>query len=264
MCQSVNETDLDKYKAEWIAEPKFDGSRCLYINGKFHTIERFSSTPSRDISYKLPEMVHSKQQIVLDGELMAETGKFEDTGSRIHLEDKLGIRIASKKFPVIFWIFDILEIRGNDVRSLPLMQRKELLKSLKFDNERFKIVEWTEDIAGIWERTKEWEKEGIVLKNKNSTYEGKRSWSWLKCKFWKEDVVIVDKYEENPKGLRLEMENGQGLQCAGGQSVEVKQLIDRDGQIKVEIQYLTKDQKAGGKPDEFVYRFPSFKRVYGG
>ena len=262
MCKSVKESELDTFtNGDWVAERKFDGSRIVYKYGKFFTQDRFSFRDSRDVTYKFPDLTHTKINAVLDGEIFAESGKFEDTGSRIQLEDKLGIRISSKKNPVIYHIFDIMEITGESVEHLPLSQRKELLKSIKFDNPRFQLVEFTTDIHSAWNKVKEDKAEGIILKRLDGRYEWRRSNDWVKCKNWKEEEVLCESYEENPKGIRLTMSNGQGLQCAGGQSHAVKDLIDRNGSVRVEIQYLTKDEKAGGKEGEYVYRFPSFRQV---
>ena len=264
MCKSVKADELDNYKnGKWVGEFKYDGSRVVYEYGKFWTTDRMSFGKSRDVTYKFPELAHTKINAKLDGEIVAETGRFEDTGSRIHLQDKVFIRISAKKNPVIYHIFDIIEVNGEDVTHLPLLDRKQLLKSIKFDNERFQLVEWTENIQQLWDKVVKEKKEGIVLKSKDGGYVNRRSFDWLKCKNFKEDIVLVERYEEMPnnKGITLYMDNNQRLACLGGQSVDVRSAIEEQGQIRVEIQYLTKDNKANGKEGEMVYRFPSFKRV---
>lgn len=262
MCKSIKEEELDNYcNGQWLAEPKKDGSRIVYRNGKFFTQNRASKRDSRDVTHKFPELNHEPMNVVLDGEIVAESGSFEDTGSRIHLEDSLGIRISAKKNPVIYWVFDIIEIEGESVEHYPLLKRKELLKTIDFENPRFEILPYTTEIKELWERIKKEKKEGIILKKIDSTYNfTKRSNDWLKCKYWKEDVVIVKEYEENPKGIRLTMDNGQGLQCAGYHAPPVKKEIDERGQARIEIQYLTVGKKADDSGDK-VYRFPSFKRM---
>lgn len=263
MCQSIIEADLDKYcDGNWIAEAKLDGSRIHYANGKIFTTDRFSFQPSRDVTWKFPELEHAKINAVLDGEMLAESGNFEDTGSRIHLQDKLLIRISSKKNPVIFWIFDIREIAGENVEHLPLYKRKELLKAISFDNPRFELVDYTKDIKNLWESVKAEQKEGIVLKRWDSPYENRRSYSWLKCKNWHEEIVLASKYEEMPndKGITVYMDNDQRLAVLGSQSMNVRRAIDEQGTVKINIQYLTKAPSADGK-GKIVYRFPSFRTL---
>ena len=265
MCQSIRPEEMDKYKGDgWVAEPKFDGSRIIYRYGKFFTQDRATFKDSRDVSYKFPELkMDMNIPAVLDGEIVADSGRFEDTGSRIHLQDKLLIRISAKRNPCSYQIFDILEVNGESVSHLPLKQRKDLLKSLDLsENDRYKLVSHTKDIDKLWKEIQANNAEGIVLKRLDAPYEpSRRSWGWIKCKNWKEDIVVCEKYDENPKGIALYMENGQRLQCAGHQHHEVKQAIDELGSARVEIQYLTKDKKVGGKDDEYVYRFPSFRRL---
>lgn len=263
MCQKIRENELGNYKGEnWIGEPKYDGSRIIYRYGEFFTQNRDTFKDSRDVSYKFPELkLDMNIPAVLDGEIVADSGSFEDTGSRIHLEDKLKIKISAKRNSCSYYIFDILEVNGTDVTHLSLEKRKELLKSLDLsENERYKLVEWTKDIDKLWQEIKDRKGEGIVLKDINSSYDkARRSWSWIKCKNWKEDIVICKSYDENPKGIALYMDNGQRLQCAGSQHYEVKQAIDELGSVRIEIQYLTKDKKVGGTDGEYVYRFPSFR-----
>lgn len=261
MCKSIKEEELGHFTKDYIAERKYDGSRIIYRNGRFFTQDRFSLKDSRDVTFKFPELKHNPINAVLDGEIVAESGSFEDTGSRIHLKDKLAIKISATHNPVVYWIFDIIEIDGESVKHLPLYQRKELLKTIEFDNPRFELVEATEDVNGLWEKVKAENGEGIILKHRTSAYENRRSNSWLKCKYWKEDVVLIDGYTENPKGIRLEIAgSGQGIQCAGGQSIPVREALDERGKIRIEIQYLSYDKSADGK-DRKVYRFPSFKRM---
>lgn len=265
MCQSIKSDEIEKYQklGNWVAEPKYDGGRIIYRYGKMYSQDRFSFRDAHEVSFKYPELkLATPINAVLDCEVLAQDDTFESTSSRLQLKDALLIRISAKTNPVNLWVFDILEVGGKDITSLPLMKRKELLSAIKLENPHFKIVPFYENIGELWEKVVKDKKEGIVLKNKDAPYEtSRRSWAWIKIKNWKEDVVLVKSYEENPKGLALLMENGQHCQCAGEQSVAVKQALDEKGQIRVEIQFLTRDKKAGGKEGEYVYRFPSFRNM---
>lgn len=255
MCYSIKSEELPHYADKgYIAENKFDGLRMVYRYGKFFTQDRKTFNDSRDVSFKFPELKTAKPiNAVLDGEILCSDGKFESTGGRIHLKDELLIKINSKKNPVEFHIFDIIEINGKSCGELPLFQRKELLKSLVLENPNYKIVEFSEDIGKMWQDIVNNKGEGIVLKNKNSSYVNKRSHDWIKCKNFKEAIVTCESYDENPKGIAVMMSNGQRLQIAGSQSTEVKDRLDSEGSVKVEIQYLTLDSKTN------LYRFPSYR-----
>jgi DNA ligase-1 len=274
MCQSVKNDEIDKYQklGNWIGEPKYDGGRVIYRYGKMFSQDRFSFRDAHEVTYKYPELkLATPINAVLDCEVLSLDETFDSTASRLQLKDGTLIRIASKINPVNLWVFDILEVGGKDVTSLPLMKRKELLQSIKLEKhcalhnkecQHIRLVPYTDNLQDLWTKIVADKKEGIVIKSRDAPYEtSRRSWYWVKIKNWKEDVVLVKSYEENNKGLALLMDNGQHCQCAGDQSVAVKQAIDDKGQIRVEIQYLTRDKKAGGKEGEYRYRFPSFRHM---
>jgi ATP-dependent DNA ligase len=99
------------------------------------------------------------------------------------------------------------------------------------------------------------EKEGIILKNLDSTYRfGKRSHDWLKCKVWKDDKMTFTRYEENPAGVTVENDNGVRVQVAGKQADRVKLNIKNHGKVTLEVQYLEVTKNG-------CYRQPTCKRV---
>src|SRR6185295_16675391 len=61
---------------------------------------------------------------LLDGELVV-----EDEAGRSHFQLLQNYR-KDNKGPLKYYVFDLLNLDGNDLRELPLLQRKELLKIL--------------------------------------------------------------------------------------------------------------------------------------
>jgi hypothetical protein len=115
-------------------------------------------------------------------------------------------------------------------------------------------VEGEDNIKALWEKIKLDNKEGMVLKIKDSIYVFKRSNAWLKYKTLKEVDLKMDKYTINNAGIRLENKDGIAVQCSGIQSEFVKHQLDKNGEVTITMQYLekTKDGK---------FRFPSFRKV---
>jgi hypothetical protein len=107
-------------------------------------------------------------------------------------------------------------------------------------------------IKVMLEKAHKEDREGIIVKNLNSPYEHKRSKGWLKCKFFLETTIKICRYTENPKGIRAEDNMGNAVQIAGHQSIEVKQLLDTQKEVEINIQYLEKTV-------EGRFRFPSFR-----
>jgi ATP-dependent DNA ligase len=166
-------------------EPKVDGVRGLVVYGPGGSLEtRNRSGIRRDwlrgdafegglrrLANRLPILWHGT---VLDGELIA--GRFTGTmaalyGSKRHRED------------LRFVVFDVPILAGYDLRSLPWAERRERLELLAdaFDvpMELSPVVEPTRALA--LDMT-DGRLEGIVLKDRSSTYRGGSRAGWFKVK----------------------------------------------------------------------------------
>jgi DNA ligase-1 len=137
--------------------------------------------------------------VVLDGEILAyANGKpllFHD------LQRRIGRKRVGKKLlnevPVVFMAYDVLEKDGNDLRQTPLSERRKVLEgivgSARSDTLKLSpLVEfnqWT-DLMRQRELSREKSVEGIMLKQKNSTYQvGRKKGEWWK---WKVDPLTLD------------------------------------------------------------------------
>src|ERR1019366_2739009 len=102
-----------------------------------------------------------------------------------------------------FYAFDLLYLDGRDLRAVPLIERKRLLKDILQPDE---TIRYSEDFAtsgvDLLAAAKEQGLEGIVGKRAQSRYESRRSSDWVK---WKvvdsEDFVICGYTEGDRHGL---------------------------------------------------------------
>ena len=88
---------------------------------------------------------------------------------------------------VFLYAFDLIELRGKDLRREPLEQRKVDLRRLLADTETGLVFsEWINgeefDGATVFEHAQSLGLEGIVSKRKDSRYVSGRSPYWLKMK----------------------------------------------------------------------------------
>jgi hypothetical protein len=84
---------------------------------------------------------------------------------------------------ICYFVFDLLIYENRDLTQLPLIERREILKSvLKFQSPRVRIAEYFETSAEvILQSAREQGLEGVIAKRKDSRYEaGKRSGAWAK------------------------------------------------------------------------------------
>ena len=161
---------------EWIFERKFDGIRLLaYKAGK--DVRLFSRNR---LPQHLPAVARAiaalpVDEVVLDGEVAW------DGSSSYHL-------------------FDILRLDGRLVTSLPLEERRALLKKLPLEPP-LRRVALVEDVEP-WERARREGWEGVIAKRRGSPYEHRRSKHWLKMKCEASQELVVGGFTD-PQGARV-------------------------------------------------------------
>src|SRR5690242_8477866 len=112
-------TDRRDFDADWLLERKFDGERC--VAAKDGDEVRLESRTGKELTTRYPEIVDSlagqkAASLVLDGEVVAFDG---DQTSFSRLQQRLGVSYPSPAlvtaFPVVYCIFDLLELDGEDI-----------------------------------------------------------------------------------------------------------------------------------------------------
>lgn len=192
--------DLGERK-NWQAEYKWDGIRGQLIkrNNEIFIWSRGEEL----VTSQFPEIMEMLQNFegnfVLDGEILAV--KNDEVLNFNELQKRLNRKNLPKKMleeiPVQVFVYDLLEFENEDLREIPLQERRILLESLlqKNPNERINIppiveTENWEDLIEIRKNSRENNSEGLMLKNKNSTYHsGRKKGDWWK---WKVDPLTID------------------------------------------------------------------------
>lgn len=189
MLASVSEKPFDD--DEWIFENKYDGYRTIaVINPQqvdlFSRNELSFNANFKPIAEELKQIDHT---VVLDGEIVVEN----DAGRADFqlLQNYMKTGIGNLKY----YVFDLLNLDGNLITELSLLERKELLKIL-FNKYPFSNVSYSEHTVG--DGIKQFEKavknktEGIIAKRADSTYTiNRRSTNWLKIKTANEEEAII-------------------------------------------------------------------------
>ena len=172
----------------WIFERKLDGERCLaFADGGG---VRLMTRNDHDITGTFPEIAEALaaqrlgDDFVVDGEIVA----FDKDETKFELlQHRLGVINPSKdllaKVPTSYYMFDVLWAAGRDVRPLPLLERKPILRGLlSFDGPlRYTEHRDTEGEAYYREACASgWE--GLIAKRADSRYRAGRTKDWLKFK----------------------------------------------------------------------------------
>jgi bifunctional non-homologous end joining protein LigD len=192
---------------DWLFEVKWDGARTLaYIADGSVTLR---SRAGNDVTAQYPELVSLPQsfcarQAVLDGEIVV----LDDQGRSVFesMQQRMNVRSPSarliSRFPVTYYIFDLLHCNGYDLRAAPLFERKQLLRRLlrpapgiRFSDHQVARGKELYDLA------REENLEGIIGKRADSQYAGLRSKNWVKVKATKSLDAVVGGWTA-PRGGR--------------------------------------------------------------
>ncbi len=189
-----------------VYEPKYDGIRALVeIDPGRRAPVRMWSRLGNEKTAQFPDLVAALTRyaktlegpIVLDGEIVALDEKGEPAGfqrlqNRIHLTESKSRSAAGR---VAFIAFDILRDRDEDLRPLPLTERRARLDRM-FRNPRSPILRVSEVVAGdaraLFQHALEHGWEGLIAKEARSLYHtGKRTRDWRKLKIVQEQEFAV-------------------------------------------------------------------------
>jgi DNA ligase D-like protein (predicted ligase) len=185
--------------SEWIYEIKLDGYRA--VAAKSDRDVRLFSRNNKSFNHQYPDIVKALGELpentVVDGEVVAldESGRpnfnllqnFRSEASRIH-----------------YFVFDLLVYDGRDLTCLPLIERREIMRSvLRFKSGRIRISDYVEASAtDMLHAVREQGLEGIVGKRKDSLYEpGKRSGAWIKYRVNRGQELVIGGYLPGTHGL---------------------------------------------------------------
>jgi bifunctional non-homologous end joining protein LigD len=189
----------------WIFERKLDGIRCGVVRraGKVRLISR----GGQELNDTYPEL---EEQLAVDGPDLEADGEIVafDRGqtSFSRLQGRLGIhdreRARASGIAVFYYLFDILELDGEDLRPRPLLERKRALRrAVDFGGHvRFSTHRNGKGIESYREACRRgWE--GVIAKRMDSPYVATRSRDWLKLKCSRGQELVIGGWTE-PKGSR--------------------------------------------------------------
>jgi len=172
----------------WIYELKYDGFRLLC--GKTPNDVRLSYRSGRDATPLYPEVVRSVRalpfdSLVLDAEVavLDEQGRpeFQLLQKRAQLSREADVERAAVAYPVVCYVFDLLALDGYDLRELPLIERKRLLREVLPPAGTLQYADHVEERGEeFYEGATRLGVEGVVAKQADSRYVGGRSDRWLK------------------------------------------------------------------------------------
>ncbi|MCA1727132.1 MAG: non-homologous end-joining DNA ligase [Actinobacteria bacterium] len=183
----------------WVFERKLDGIRALgfVTPGRVRLYSRNRLRLDQGYPELTAALAGQALPMVVDGEVVAFRGRetsFELLQQRRHL---------GRRVRIVYYVFDLLELDGRDVRRLTLAERRSLLRGSVTAGA---FVKMTTTRRGRAERlldeacAKGWE--GLIAKRLDAPYTGRRSENWLKLKCSLAQEFVVAGFTD-PKGSRV-------------------------------------------------------------
>src|SRR6184192_1549278 len=196
-------------RAGWVFEVKLDGYRMRAV--KEGGTARLITRNGNDYSAAFPELIRPiaalpYSSLIMDGELVIldEQGRpsFQRLQNRARIGRAPDIRLASVETPGTLYLFDLMAVEGFDLRSLPLVKRKALLRKVVPEAGPLRYSEHFEkDGEALYDRAVGMGLEGIVAKKADAPYKSGRSDLWQKIRADKTGDFVVVGYTA-PKGSR--------------------------------------------------------------
>ncbi|RQD75044.1 MAG: DNA ligase [Candidatus Syntrophonatronum acetioxidans] len=187
---------------------KWDGVRILsFVKG---SQVRLQNKKLRDRTLQYPELTRlpfllNFSEGLLDGEmtfLLDNRPRFPAILKRDLALKDLSINYLRKKFPVTYFVFDILFCDGESLLPYPFWKRQEILKEKVREEEFVRIVDNHKEGKRLMERVKRDNLEGVVAKEERSPYlPGKKGGTWWKIKVRKRQLCTIGGFILKKKGL---------------------------------------------------------------
>jgi DNA ligase D-like protein (predicted ligase) len=207
---------------EWQHEIKYDGYRTQLIIDR-HLVRAFTRN-GHDWTDRFPAVVRCGSKLfcasaIIDGEIIV-----QDEQGRCDFHAIKGA-LTARPEAFVFMAFDLLCLNGRDLRSAPLVERREYLRELVGANEAGSCIQFSDHVTGdgseLFRAADAMGLEGIVSKRVTSRYRSGPAKNWLKVKCFDEAEFIVigtARGEKAPVAL-LAKETAFGLEYAGAAMV---------------------------------------------
>jgi len=200
-------TDRRDFGDDWLLERKFDGERCVATR---HGADvRLESRTGKNLTGTYPEVraalaAQRLRDLVLDGEVVAYDG---DQTSFSRLQQRLGVTNPTPEhvaaYPVVYCVFDILQVDGEDLVDRPLLERRARLARAIRPSPAVQLTEaWRGDSQARFAEACRAGWEGLIAKRADAPYRPGRTRDWLKFKCLNGQEFAIGGYTD-PKGSRV-------------------------------------------------------------
>jgi len=176
----------------WRCEIKFDGYRAVGLMNEGQ-IELWSRN-RKEMTADYPEVVAALAKIrcrnaIVDGEIVA-----LDEAGRSRFQLLQSREVSEARPPIVYYIFDLIQLDGRSLISEPIEERRKLLETLL--KKAVRPVQLSPVFvlppSQLLEEIRRQGLEGVIAKQPGSRYEpDRRSGAWVKCKILNEQEFVI-------------------------------------------------------------------------
>ena len=178
-------------EAGWLHELKLDGYR-IQARKDGSRVQLLTRT-GLDWTHRMKTIAAEvaalpMHRALLDGEVVV----LAEDGTTSFADLQAAFQEGVKK-PLTYFVFDLLHLEGKNLRSLPLVTRKDALESLLQQGGEFLRFSEHLETSGesMFQKACDLHAEGIVSKRSSSKYTSGRSGDWLKLKCIREQEFVI-------------------------------------------------------------------------
>lgn len=225
MLAQSTDRNIEDFGDNWVAEPKYDGSRVIYISDGDGDYAMYSRN-GKDYSHKFDDIARklSHRNVILDGELI-----WMDNEGNHHFKplgtDRQKALMKDNLVPY-YVVFDIMYKGQTDLYRKTLEERRSEISY--FNKDGWIKIKRSSDIREMYnEYVKRKGFEGLMLKRKDSIYKkDTRSSDWVKIKPQMEDDFLVVGYTDSDarKFGSLVLTDGKNYVGRVGSGLDQKEL----------------------------------------
>ena len=169
---------------------KYDGFRCLVrkVGERVDLLSRQGNMLNRSFPDIVAAVARVTGDFVWDAELTVDELTGQSSFGRLQFRAltsvEMRVRATMAKHPARLYAFDMLAAGEKDIRQLPLIERKQVLRD-SFDNTTELVYVTGIVAAGAWvfDQVKLHDFEGMLAKRLDSTYQRGRSRDWIEVKY---------------------------------------------------------------------------------
>jgi bifunctional non-homologous end joining protein LigD len=186
----------------WIFEIKWDGFRAVAdcANSKVELYSRNLISFNDRFGPIVKALRKAELNAVLDGEVVVTDKHGKSQFQLLQNFQQTG------EGNIVYYVFDILFWKGNDLRKLELLERKKILKKILPKNACIKYSDHhPKEGKKFFKAALKQNLEGILAKDIHSPYRsGMRSREWLKIKISQQQEAVIGGFTE-PRGSRKKL-----------------------------------------------------------